>query len=184
MDEAVGTLYEAAAGTQPQLALDPPSKAAVTAATAEQVTPELPVVWTATLPERAIALATTNAQLTVNTLDGSLAVLDAAGKLKSLRARSESEDFIMYYNEAKLAPELQKQFLGKSVVKRAITAQVNGAPLTAVSYWGGNLQLFSGITLKSQQRMPQDIAQLAFWGDKLVVALADGRVVALAISGK
>ena len=30
---------------QPQLALDPPSKAAVTAATAAQVIPEMPVAW-------------------------------------------------------------------------------------------------------------------------------------------
>jgi len=181
MDEAVGTLYEAAAGTQPQLALDPPTKAAITAATTAQVVPELPTAWTTTLPERATGLAVATNQLTVSTLDGSLATIDAAGKV-TLRAAPDGKALAMTYVEAKtLAPEISKQFLGKSVVKQIATAKVGGATLTAVSYWGGNLQLFTANTLKYQQRLPQDIAQLAFNGDKLIVALADGRIVALSI---
>jgi len=186
MDEAVGTLYEAAAGTQPQLALDPPTKAAVTAATTAQVIPEMPTAWTATLPERATMIATMGTQLTVTTLDGSQATIDATGKvLKQDGKMAYSKSPSMSYTDPKtLGPEISKQFLGKSVVKQIATAKVGGATLTAVSYWGGNLQLFTANTLKAQQRLPQDIAQLAFNGDKLIVALADGRIVALATAGK
>ncbi len=182
MNEAVGTLYEAVAGTAPQLALDPPSKAAVTPATVEQVIPEMPVAWAATLPERATGMTLAKDQLTVTTLDGSEAKLDAAGKTLRLTAAPDGKAAVMAYTDPKtVAPELSKQFLGKSVVKQILTAQVGGVTLTAVTYWGGNVQLFAATTLKYQQRLPQDIAHSLFWGDKLVIALADGRLTALSI---
>jgi len=180
MNEAVGTLYEAAAGTEPQLALDPPTKAAVTAATTEQTINEMPIAWTATLPERAAEITVANNQLIVTTLDGSEANITTAGKVTRLRVNASGDARTMTYTDPNtLAPELRKQFLGKSVVKHIQIAQVSRTTLTAVSYWGGNVQLFAANTLKYQQRLPQDVAQSIFWGDKLIVALADGRVMAL-----
>ena len=128
MNEAVGTLYEAAAGTEPQLALDPPSKAAVTAATAAHLIPEMPVAWSATLPERATGMAAANNQLTVTTLDGSEATLDAAGKMLRLRAAQAGSVITMSYADpAKLAEALHKQLLGKSVAKQVLTVAASAA---------------------------------------------------------
>ena len=52
--------------------------------------------------------------------------------------------------------------------------------LTAVAYWGGAVDILDAAgTVKSSQRMAQDVADMAWLGGKLVVALADGCVIAL-----
>ena len=59
------------------------------------------------------------------------------------------------------------------------TVAVHGE-LTAVAYWGGTLQLLrSDGQVYSRQLLPQDITGLAWLGGKLVVGLADGRLLAL-----
>ncbi len=57
-----------------------------------------------------------------------------------------------------------------------------GGRLTAVGYWGGTLQVVEADgRLRTSQLLPQDLTGLAWLGGKLVVDLADGRVLALAV---
>ena len=53
-------------------------------------------------------------------------------------------------------------------------------PKIAVAYWGGTLRLIdkSG-AVASEQQLPQDITAMTWAGNRLVVGLADGRVLAL-----
>ena len=61
---------------------------------------------------------------------------------------------------------------------------VTGADATAVGYWGGTLQIFDKAgNVRARQQLPQDIAGMARHGEKLIVGLADGRLVALSIVG-
>ena len=67
-----------------------------------------------------------------------------------------------------------KQPIPGLLVKRV----VSGGGRTAIAYWGGTVRLVDASgAVKSQQRLPQDVAALALAGDKLVVALADGKVL-------
>jgi hypothetical protein len=52
----------------------------------------------------------------------------------------------------------------------------------AVAYWGGTLRVVdSQGKVKAEQQMPQDVTALTWLGEKLVVGLADGRVMALTV---
>jgi hypothetical protein len=54
-----------------------------------------------------------------------------------------------------------------------------------VGYWGGTLQVSDADgRLRTSQLLPQDLTGLAWLGGKLVVGLADGRVLALAVPGQ
>ena len=51
--------------------------------------------------------------------------------------------------------------------------------LTAIAYWGGALQVLADKgAAKYQQMLSQDVAAMAWSSGKLVVALADGSVLA------
>jgi outer membrane protein assembly factor BamB len=82
MAEAVGSLYEAAAGLEPLTALVPPSTAEGAPANAAPArAPEAAVAWTLALPDRAAAIRESGGTLYVLTKDGSLTAVDAAGKV-------------------------------------------------------------------------------------------------------
>lgn len=83
MNEAVGSLYEAAAGIDPLTPWALPTNAAVTpAAKAPAQLPAAPVAWQAAFPDRAAGLrAQGNGNIAVLTQDGTVAVLDPAGKV-------------------------------------------------------------------------------------------------------
>ena len=82
MSEAVGSLYEAAAGLNPMSAMDPPLGGAVTPAMqAPAKDPAAVVAWQAVLPDRAAAFtALSDGTVLVLAEDGTLEKLDAAGK--------------------------------------------------------------------------------------------------------
>ena len=93
MAEAVGSLYEAMAGLDPLTPLAVPSTASVAAATkaAAQV-PEPTVSWQLDLPDRAAAMKSVpSGQVVVLTQDGSLTLVDAAGKTTWQRPVSGGE---------------------------------------------------------------------------------------------
>jgi hypothetical protein len=177
MSEAVGTLYEAAAGLDPLTKWTLPVGAAVTPAAAlAGRLPELPVLWQASLPDRAVWIRAANREAIVCTWDGSITRLDAAGKALGAREAAKDE-MALQKEEPAVPPAITGKLLSARVVKK-VAAGANG--LTAVVYWGGALQLFDAAgALKAQQMLPQDVAAVA-WGDgALFVGLADGRVCAL-----
>ena len=63
---------------------------------------------------------------------------------------------------------------------RIVKLLATRAPTTAVGFWGGTLMLFDkDASPIARQQMPQDITALTWLDDRLVVGLADGRLVAL-----
>ncbi|MCY3022449.1 MAG: PQQ-binding-like beta-propeller repeat protein, partial [Planctomycetota bacterium] len=82
MSEAVGSLYEAAAALDPLMQWTPPGTAAIVpAAKAPAQLPAAPVAWQVAFPDRAVGLrGQPNGALAVLTQDGTVALLDPAGK--------------------------------------------------------------------------------------------------------
>ncbi len=65
---------------------------------------------------------------------------------------------------------------------RKLTKRVAAAgDRVAVAYWGGTVTILSGGAVKTTQAFPSDVADLAWSNDRLVVGLADGRVVGLEV---
>jgi hypothetical protein len=179
MSEAVGTLAEWVAGMEPLTRLEPPQANHVTPAT-NTVTPKAaPVAWTATLPDRAVAMQVKKGRLEVLTWDGTLAEVDGAGKV----VNRQVVDVAKLAGEMKAPPDAealksaQKHALAGRIVKTAVAQD----GLTAVAYWGGTVQVLRGDTVQSVQVLPQDITGLAWLDGKLVAGLANGQVVALAV---
>lgn len=183
MNEAVGTLYEAAAGLEPLTALALPRDAAVTPANLPaNLPPAATTTWQALLPDHAAWMKQDGDQVLAYTIDGSITLLSAAGKASVPRATSAAE-----LAEPKLKPvpattttpdALKAKLLPARVVKEAVTAD----GLTAVGYWGGALQIFAADgTEKTRQMLPQDITAMLWNGATLVVGLADGRVLGLQV---
>ncbi len=81
MDEAAGTLYEAAAGIDPVMALNIPLTSTVSPASQYEKIPALKAAWRTALPDNAAShKLLADGSLLVLTKDGSLTKLDAAGK--------------------------------------------------------------------------------------------------------
>jgi hypothetical protein len=172
--EAVGSLYEAVAGIDPMTRYALPAPADITPAGTRTAAPEATIAWRAVLPDRVVSLKSAGGQLAVETADGSLTKLEAAGKILSQdpAAIAESEKT----ESAKAPADLVKALVPDRVLKRIATT--NG--LTALAYWGGTLQIIdaNGAT-KSVQMLPNDIVDVAWADSKVIVGLADGSVVAL-----
>jgi hypothetical protein len=82
MAEAVGSVYEAAAGLEPLMALEPPATSTVGAANkAPAKLEEAATAWKTELPDRAVALAPVGKLLLALTQDASLSAIDERGKL-------------------------------------------------------------------------------------------------------
>jgi len=177
MDEAVGSLFEAMAGIDPLTPQVRPATATITSATVETLLPEATLAWQAILPDRAVALTVAGNELTVKTLDGTLTTLDAAGKV--LETKITDDAVTMPPAVPPTVPDIvKKNLLPYRVAKHIAT----GNGLIAVGYWGGTVQIISTEgTVKAQQLLPQDLAGMTWVGDLLIVALADGRVLALQV---
>jgi hypothetical protein len=173
MAEAIGTLFEAAAGLDPLTPHTLPTQAAVTPATRADKVAALKTAWTLTLPDRVIWMDA--AGKTVQTNDGSFFAL-ANGKASPTEVDVLASKPASNKLETKTPDVLAKALAPSRVVKGVVTA--NG--LTAVAYWGGLVQLFAADgALKAQVALPQDINALAWNGATLVVAQADGKVCGL-----
>ena len=175
LSEAVGTLYEAMAGLDPLMPLTPPKTASVQVGTkALAMVPTAKIAWQAVLPDHAVAMTTANNQCVIGTLDGSVSILNAAGKIIAQRAEKAPKEA----PTPTLSDAIKKQLPSYRIVKK--TAGGNG--MMAVGYWGGLLQFYAEDgTLKAQQQLPQDISGLAWMNDILVVGLGDGRVLGLTV---
>lgn len=177
MSEAVGSLYEAVAGMDPLTPLIQPSSSSLS--TPSMQPPRKPgamVAWSVTLPDRASAMTiAANGVLAVRTLDGSETTLDGSGKTLSQKV-APVEAASAAATAPVLSPVQTRAELSGHIVKR--TAASNG--LTAIGYWGGEVQVMDvgGVTQYSES-LPQDITVLGWLGKRLVVGLADGRIMAL-----
>jgi hypothetical protein len=175
LNEAVGTLLEIVAGLEPLVPAVPPLRSIITAAGRPLPKPaEAAITWQAILPDRAVTIRAEGDRIVVSSLDGSQTTLDATGKIVAQKAGAVPVVGKPAVVDVKTLP---KERVPANRLPK-LTATAGG--VMAVGYWGGTLQVFAADgTLKTEQQLPQDIAQLAWCGGKLVVGLADGKLVAL-----
>jgi hypothetical protein len=183
MGEAVGSLYEAVAGIQPLTPWRMPTTHTVAAATtAPGLLPSLNTAWEVILPDRVDVMKAADNRVSVLTHDASLIVLAPDGKIASQRALSDAEQ-AHFDIELRVAPDPAAEAMAKKAAPadRIVKHVAGREGQIAVGYWGGTLQVLDGTGApRSRQQMPQDICGLAWLGDRLLVGLADGRVVAIA----
>jgi hypothetical protein len=98
--------------------------------------------------------------------DGLLVSTESDGAIRALKLQSETG---------------AEKLLWEHKLERRIPRKVvPGARRIAVAWWGGTLEILGETgTSEHLQKFPQDISDLAWAGDRLVVGLADGRVLAL-----
>ena len=159
MAEAVGSLYEAAAGIEPLTRWTLPAASAVTPATIRVQPPEGAVVWQAVLPDRVLSLAVNAAGgITALSLDGSATVIDKTGQVVS-RKRASAAEIESAKKAALVKPAVPSALASKLVPNRLPRFAATGPAVGAIAYWGGTLQIFSADgALKAQQLQPQDIS--------------------------
>ena len=76
-----------------------------------------------------------------------------------------------------ITPEQQKKY-GRP--DRMISRIVTGSNGTAVTYWGGTVRIIDAAgKIRGESRLPQDASAAVWHGNRLIVGLADGRVMAL-----
>ena len=180
MNEAVGTLYEAVAGLDPITPRTPPTSGLVTAATVKPTyATTATVAWQVTLPDRVVSLtAEANGNLTAVSWDGSQTVISAAGVAGTAKAISAEE--LQQAQQAAQNTAVAEALTPKLTPARVVKRVAANGQRTAIGYWGGTLQLFTGEKLDLQIVLQQDITALAWSKNNMIVALADGRVQALA----
>jgi hypothetical protein len=174
ISEAVGSLYEAAAGLDPLTQYALPAPAAVMPASARTSAPEAAIAWRTIVPDRVAMLRIDGNQIIATTADGSATTLDAAGKVIATGPGEVLERAVA----PKLPAELEKQAMPGRIVKRIAT----GNGMTAIGYWGGTVQVVDGSgATKSVQMLANDVSDMGWLNGKLIVGLADGTVVALEV---
>lgn len=176
MSEAVGTLFELAIGIDPVTPYLLPAANSVQGATKVTTPPAAPVAWQSAMPDTITGLMPNGATIIAASWDGSMTNLNAKG-----------ESVPMTRTPVKLAAEkpskdVSKLPKDKVIADLAVKQVLTGETGTAVAYLGGTLQIFAPDgTLKTQQRMPQDITAMLWQGNTLVIGLAEGNIVALTI---
>jgi len=181
MSEAVGTLYEAAAGIDRVSPLVRPTENSLTAAQKSLRVLQLQQAWTAQLPDRIDALKVEGDSLWALAHDGTLAKIDAMGEAGQQRVVADAEHAAQREKlTATTDPDLLKSAQQAAQPGRTVKLVAVAGELRAVAYWGGCFQWTSADGKPvSAIAFDQDITALTTWGDKAVVGLADGRVVAL-----
>ena len=181
MSEAVGTLYEAVAGMQPLTRFAVPSESNVTPASQAILSKPFSVAWQLALPDRATAMKVVDGNLRVLTWDGSLTQVDTNGRIAGRQIVAVSkmeklkEELSTAANVSAIEAVRRHAPRGRIVKTIALAGE-----LIAVGYWGGTLQLLDNSgKVKNTESLPQDIAGLAWFDGKLVVGLADGRLLGL-----
>lgn len=186
MREAVGSLYEAAAGIEPLTPLALPARSAVEPAKTARVLPTTPIVWEARLPDRIDAISASAdrpGSVQVLSHDGTLATLGSDGRVVSQEliagpAQSERAGLMQPKIDAKAMADAQARSGPSRIVKFVVP--LGGG--SAVAFWGGGLEIVSGDgTVQRRTRLDQDVTALASAGGTLLAGLADGRVLAVAV---
>lgn len=176
MNEAIGSVYEAAVGIDPLTRLVTPVVASVTTASKNIAPAAATQMWSAFLPDRAISITLAAGNVLITTFDGTVTTMDINGKTLSQKAGAP---VVWPVATAPKVPEVLRPKLAKYRVPKYIA---EGNNQIAVGHWGGTVQIFAqdGTPL-TQQQFAQDIAAMIWNGQQLVVALADGKVVAVKV---
>jgi hypothetical protein len=182
MAEAVGSFFEMVAGLEPLTRWRLPEKDALTPAKTAERTSAATVAWEARLPDRVEALAPARG-VTALTHDGSLVTLTPAGVQTNVKVLSAAEhartlkEMLSANASAVVPPTFQR---ADRLLKFG-AAEPNGKRF-AVAYWGGTLRVgeADGKAITEQQ-LPQDVTALAWTGERVIVGLADGRVLSLVV---
>jgi hypothetical protein len=184
MSEAVGSFYEMVAGIDPLTRWEWPASGSL-----DQVkdTPGLhaaaKVEWTAVTPDRVLAMKLQGPSIEVLTHDGSLSFLKRDGKFDAQKGMQPEK---IDDNLKRLAPsadekataEAKKQTRADRMLKLWSADQGQ----LAVAYWGGTLRIVDDKgNVVSEQQMPHDVTAMTWVDGKVIVGLADGRVIALSI---
>lgn len=184
MDEAVGSLFEAAAGIEPLTRFVPPQRHTLSPASSLSTVKELPLAWQTTLPDRAAKLKLSeDGQVAAVTWDGSLFKLNPAdGKLSGRQDVAANVVFQKPTDPPSPAEIASLEAAKKHApANRIVKFAVQQGDRLAIGYWGGTLQVRDGGgKLLSSQLLPQDITGLIWSKDRLIVGQADGRIVVLA----
>lgn len=201
MQEAVGTLYEAAAALDPLMALTPPAPAVVTpAAKATDNWPEGRIAWRTVLPDRArsMALLEHGTQVRAITADASdLAIETATGRIVSRNpvpesapgaeappapgARPPAAQPPVAQAPTWTPPKLPPDLAGAVLPYRVVKAVLAGGDQTAIIYWGGTVQVVDASgKIACIRLLPGDVLQQAWAGPTLILSLSDTTIVALA----
>ena len=94
--------------------------------------------------------------------------------LSGAAAGTEMDGGVRLLKDGKVAWEHQ------ALRKLTMRVAANGDRV-AVAYWGGTVTVLDGGAVKTTQAFPSDVADLAWSNGRLVVGLADGRVLALEV---
>jgi hypothetical protein len=201
LSEAVGTLLEIVAGLEPLVPATPPANSRIAAANMPRPEPkEAAIAWQTVLPDRAAAIQADGEKIVVATIDGSRTTLDASGKIVGQQAAAApvipkppvvDPKTLPHANLPPGATGVSPGATGVSPVSGANTGKplppsriakwtATAGDLTAVGYWGGAVEVMAKTgQVKARRQLPQDIACLAWHKTRLIVGLADGKVVAL-----
>jgi hypothetical protein len=175
LEEAVGSLYDAAAAMEPLTPWNLPSRNSITPASQPMTrVTAMKFMWQVDLPDRAESLQPqADGSVLAYSLDGTLTTISRAGQIVGQRQAKKDAAAKKPLNEAKgIAAD-------KLIPHRIVKWVATDGDRKAIAYWGGTLQILDGHdVVKFQQLLPQDIATLAWSGGNLVVALADGRLLA------
>ncbi len=176
MSEAIGSLYEMASGLDPLTPLAMPVYNKIESVKAVKNIPEATITWQTALPDRATSIRVEDGKLIALCLDASMITIDANGKITGQKTLDAIPTLTkLPVNTSNPAKE---KLLPNRIPKFATTFNT----LTAVGYWGGALQIFDTAgNVKTQQMLPQDISAITWWNEKLIVALSDGRVLAMVV---
>ena len=182
LNEAIGSMYEAVAGLDPLTPFDLPAATSITPARTADVYPQPVIAWQVTLPDRAVSLKIDGRRLIVVTQDQSSHAIDAGGNVGAPVPLTAEQVATAVREAAGVTYELVALRMAKDAAPadRIVKKVVTGPGRMAVAHWGGGLQIFAGgQSPKVALQLPQDIAALTWFGDQLVAALADGRILAL-----
>ena len=172
MMEAIGTLYEAAAGLEPLLPSLPARQAVVVAANVDTRLPELTIAWQRLLPDRPTAMRVDGGLIRVATNDGTLSIIDAEGVVQTqLLSPLEVDPY-----GCEVPVHMQRSLLRGRAVKQVIK-RADGA---VILYWGGTVQGINNDGIPGfHHQLPFDAVVIDYQENTLLAALSDGTLLAL-----
>jgi hypothetical protein len=182
MAEAVGHLAEVMAGLKPLTPWTLPRQHQLAPAKTAAVVPPLTVAWTTALPDKADALQLDGERLVALTHDGSQVTVAADGRIAAATVLGEAK-------VAELAASLRHDPLKLPADLKALASRpgyllrhaVANGQVTGALYVGGTVRLLApdGTPL-AEHCFAADPLHALWLGDRLVVALSDGTLAALA----
>ena len=135
ISEAIGSMYEAAAGIDPLMQYAPPTPASVSAATVRTTAPEATIAWQVALPDRVVSLKADGASVIAAAEDGSITRLDAAGHVIGQQIGAPEEVPALVPAPPKLPADVAKQTVpGQNHCKETSSppTEIVGLPRSAI----------------------------------------------------